>query len=136
MAFAATEAPDPPLLESLVSSLRQRLLVREASGVCGFRGKIKAMDLLKKIISLESASPFRHAAREALPTAVEALTRYECGDGEPEHAAELVQATAKRLLQMVVHGLHHMPNTGEIKVAARSKKESMVQLREGQRLRW
>lgn len=128
-----TCAPAP-----LVGALRQRLLVRDAGGVAGFRAKIKAMDVILKIFQLEEGegSAFRHAAREALPAAIDALTRYESGDGEPAECASQVQQIAGRLLQMVRDGMTSMPSSGEIVVAARSKKESVIKLMPSQRLRW
>ena len=104
------------------------MTIREAGGVAGFRAKIKAMDLTMQIFRLEAASAFRHAAAEDLATAVDALTRYTIEDGEPSEAAAQVQAVAKQLQLMLLHGLSTAPNSGEITVAARSSRESVITL--------
>lgn len=136
MAFACSETTTDDALAGLIGALRQRMAIREAGGLAGFRAKIKAMDLVMQIFRLEQASAFRHGATENLAPAVDALTRYASGDGESAEAEAQVQAVAKRLQQMIQHRMSTAPNSGEISVAARSSKESVITLQPLQRLRW
>lgn len=136
MAFASAGTTADAGLAGLIGALRQRLATREAGGVAGYRAKIKAMDLVMQIFRLDAASAFRHAAAEGLGPGVEALTRYAAGDGEPAEAAAQVQAVAKQLQQMVLHGMSTAPNFGEMTVGARTTKESIITLQPLQRLRW
>ena len=136
IAFASSEETNEEALAGLIGALRQRMATAEAGGIAGFRAKIKAMDLVMQIFRLEAASAFRHAASDALAPAVDALTHYASGEGEPADAAAQVHAVSKRLQQMIQHRMSTAPNSGEISVSARSKRESVITLQPQQQLRW
>ena len=104
-----------------------------------FKAKVKTLHFLMEVLARRwGVTLFRQAVRRHGERTLTELTTFSCAE-DPTHGSkpsEWVQVAAKRTLQMIQDRLVDVSPKGEIKIAARKKHVSKIELRCHQRVRW
>lgn len=144
------ERPKPELMESLIKTA-----LTADSSVCTevariistrlhidvVRIKIKSLDLIMQILTSKhrsEKSKFRLCIQRATQELITELQDYEC-DPDPtfgDKPCKLVQSHAKRLTQLLADNLGRVAPKGEIKIGARKKHESKLEINPGAKIGW